>query len=140
MKTESDKLFVYGSLRRGYALHGHLRRRGARLLGAANVQPRWEAERRYHGAWASRCPLDRVEGELYLLRHPETDLELLDELEEVNPAQPEKSLYERRLSRVLLPTGRRCLAWVYFLPPKPSRRSLVTRSYDSARRLQAAAT
>jgi gamma-glutamylcyclotransferase (GGCT)/AIG2-like uncharacterized protein YtfP len=139
VKTDSDKLFVYGSLQRGYALHGHLRQIGARLLGIATLQAQWQPQSRYPGAWPSPCPFDRIEGELYLLNHPLADLELLDSVEEIDHARPERSLYVRRLSWVQVPTGRRFLAWVYFLPPQPSRRRLITGNYNSAGPLQAAA-
>jgi len=124
--AQSDKLFVYGSLRRGYPLHRHLRRHGARFLGVGVIQASWRQQYPYPGALPSDCALDKIEGELYLLREPAQQLKQLDELEEVNSAQPEKSLYVRRLVKVRLPTGQQHVAWTYFLPNRPTQRRLIT--------------
>lgn len=124
--AQSDKLFVYGSLRRGYPLHRHLRRHGARFLGVGVIQASWRQQYPYPGALPSDCALDKIEGELYLLREPARQLKQLDELEEVNSAQPEKSLYVRRLVKVRLPTGQQHVAWTYFLPNRPTQRRLIT--------------
>lgn len=132
MNQASDKLFVYGSLRRGYPLHGRLKRLRARLLGVGTVQAQWREESRYPGALPSGSPSNRIEGELFLLRNPEEDLAVLDALEEVDGSRPEKSLYERQLGRVRLATGQQFLAWVYFLPRKPAMRQLVTGTYNAA--------
>ncbi|MCH7766828.1 MAG: gamma-glutamylcyclotransferase [Acidobacteria bacterium] len=124
--AQSDKLFVYGSLRRGYPLHWHLRRHGARFLGVGVIQASWRQQYPYPGALPSDCALDKIEGELYLLREPARQLKQLDELEEVNSAQPEKGLYVRRLVKVRLPTGQQHVAWTYFLPNRPTQRRLIT--------------
>lgn len=130
--AQSDKLFVYGSLRRGYPLHRHLRRHGARFLGVGVIQASWRQQYPYPGALPSDCVLDKIEGELYLLREPARQLKQLDELEEVNSAQPEKSLYVRRLVKVRLPTGQQHVAWTYFLPNRPTQRRLITGGYTAA--------
>lgn len=130
--AQSDKLFVYGSLRRGYPLHRHLRRHGARFLGVGVIQASWRQQYPYPGALPSDCVLDKIEGELYLLREPAQQLKQLDELEEVNSAQPEKGLYVRRLVKVRLPTGQQHAAWTYFLPNQPTQRRLITGGYTAA--------
>lgn len=130
--TQSDKLFVYGSLRRGYPLHPHLRRHGARFLGVGVIQASWRQQHPYPGALPSDCVLDKIEGELYLLWHPARQLKQLDELEEVNSAQPEKGLYVRRLVKVRLPTGQQHVAWAYFLPSRPTQRRMITGGYTAA--------
>lgn len=132
MKTESDKVFVYGSLRRGYPLYGHLRGRGARFLGKGTVQARWVERSLYPGALPSKCSLDQIEGELYLLTNPSEDLKLLDKLEEVDLCRPENSLHVRHLSRIRLLTGQQFIAWAYFLPRKPPKRRLITDRFTSA--------
>jgi gamma-glutamylcyclotransferase (GGCT)/AIG2-like uncharacterized protein YtfP len=96
------------------------------------IQASWRQQYPYPGALPSDCVLDKVEGELYLLREPARQLKQLDELEEVSSAQPEKSLYVRRLVKVRLPTGQQHVAWTYFLPSRPTQRRLITGGYTAA--------
>lgn len=56
----------------------------------------------------------RVWGELYEMAHPKIVLQVLDELEGYREAEPDASLYTRRLSPVTLEDGRVAAAWVYF--------------------------
>jgi gamma-glutamylcyclotransferase (GGCT)/AIG2-like uncharacterized protein YtfP len=93
-------LFAYGTLMRGYALHGLLAR-GATLLGEGRVRGRLVDLRRYPGlvdgeGW--------VRGELYRLN----DRELLDALD-----REEGYNFERRRVGISLTDGRRSRAWVY---------------------------
>jgi gamma-glutamylcyclotransferase (GGCT)/AIG2-like uncharacterized protein YtfP len=131
-QPENDKVFVFGSLRRGFPLHIHLRRHGASLLGIGVIHARWQQEVPYPGAAASRCSLDKIQGEIYRLKNPEEDLRVLDALEEIDPHRPAMSLYIRRLMPVHLPTGKRFSAWAYLLPAKPTHRRLITGSYTAA--------
>ena len=113
-KSAYDRLFVYGTLRRGSgsAAHDWLVRR-AELLGQALCQGRLYRIAHYPGLVASEDPSDRVFGEVYRLHDPETALIELDRYEECGPGFPEPAEYERALMEVELADGERCRAWVY---------------------------
>jgi gamma-glutamylcyclotransferase (GGCT)/AIG2-like uncharacterized protein YtfP len=56
----------------------------------------------------------QVWGEVYEMVRPDLVLEVLDEVEGYRPADPETSLYTRRLVPVTMETAERLQAWVYF--------------------------
>jgi gamma-glutamylcyclotransferase (GGCT)/AIG2-like uncharacterized protein YtfP len=56
----------------------------------------------------------RVWGEVYEMMHPRIVLQALDELEGYREAEPDASLYTRRLTPVTLEDGRVVQAWAYF--------------------------
>jgi gamma-glutamylcyclotransferase (GGCT)/AIG2-like uncharacterized protein YtfP len=56
----------------------------------------------------------RVWGEVYEMTHPRIVLQALDELEGYREAEPDASLYTRRLTPVTLEDGRVVQAWAYF--------------------------
>ena len=55
-----------------------------------------------------------VRGEVYEMLHPTIVLRTLDELEGHRPGDPEKSLYTRKRTRVVLDDGSEVGAWAYF--------------------------
>lgn len=124
-EPQTDKLFVYGTLRRGYEPHSYLRRQSARFLGDGIISGRLYDLGEYPGAVPSKSPGDEIRGELYELLDPKAHLRILDEVEEFDPEHPEKSLFVRRPAEVRLKSGERVKAWVYFLPRKPRNARLI---------------
>lgn len=118
------RLFVYGTLRRGFELHHYLRRLGARFLGEGKVA----AEMFDLGCYPGARPVCRerkwVRGELFQLRQPARDLRVLDKIEGFISGVPEQDEFVRAATEVILNNGTRQHAWVYWLGPKvqPSRR------------------
>ncbi len=78
---ERQRLFVYGTLRRGFELHHHLARLGARFLAEAKVAAELFDRGRYPGARPSGRRGKWVRGELFELRQPARDLRVLDKVE-----------------------------------------------------------
>lgn len=56
----------------------------------------------------------RVWGEIYQMLDPDAVLSSTDELEGVNPSEPDASLYTREETLVTLDNGQMAIAWVYF--------------------------
>jgi gamma-glutamylcyclotransferase (GGCT)/AIG2-like uncharacterized protein YtfP len=110
-------LFVYGTLRRGFELHHHLARLGARFQAEAKVPGRLFDLGRFPGA----RPADReqawVHGEVFELRQSAADLEVLDEVEGFTPGTPEQSEFVRAITVVVLNDGARQSCWIYWLGP-----------------------
>ena len=117
---QPNKLFVYGTLRRGFAPHEHLRS-SARFLGKGTILGRLYDLGEFPGAIPSEQPSEEVEGELYELGNLGQQLKALDEYEEFDPENPAKSLFVRQRVNVRLETGEKLEAWTYFLPEKPSK-------------------
>lgn len=55
-----------------------------------------------------------VRGEVYEMHDPAAVLATLDDIEGYRAAEPEKSLYMRMLTDVVLDDGKRVQAWAYF--------------------------
>jgi gamma-glutamylcyclotransferase (GGCT)/AIG2-like uncharacterized protein YtfP len=135
MGLEKDKLFVYGTLLRGFPLHKYLRKGGVRYLGKAKIHGRLYDLGQFPGALPSESPAEEIEGELYELSDPTEQLKELDEVEEFYPNRLRKSLFVRELAHVRLPTGQSVRAWVYFLSRKPpNARFIESGDYAEARR------
>jgi gamma-glutamylcyclotransferase (GGCT)/AIG2-like uncharacterized protein YtfP len=113
--AECHPLFVYGTLRRGFELHHHLVRLGARFLTEAKVAAVLIVRQRYPGARPSRQNGSWVRGELFQLRRPARDLRVLDRVEGFIPAAPQRSEFARAKVEVVLITGVRRQAWIYWL-------------------------
>ncbi len=94
-------------------------------MGKGRIQGRLYDLGEFPGAVTSSSVRKRIEGELYELPHPETQLKELDRIEEFDSQRPENSLFVRRLSTVRLANGRRMRAWVYFLPRRPANARLI---------------
>jgi gamma-glutamylcyclotransferase (GGCT)/AIG2-like uncharacterized protein YtfP len=114
----SASLFVYGTLMRGQVAH-HLVADArlvepALLVGAELVV----LPEGYPALFETDAPSACVHGELLTFDEPlhGARLAALDSYEEVDPADPEGSLYHRVLRRVRGFRGER-LAWCYLMPP-----------------------
>jgi gamma-glutamylcyclotransferase (GGCT)/AIG2-like uncharacterized protein YtfP len=107
-------LFVYGTLRRGFQLHHHLTRLGARFLAEAKVAGELFERRRYPGARPPRRMGRWIHGELFRLRQPQRDLKILDKVEGFYPAAPERSEFVRGMVEVVAKNGAQ-QAWIYWL-------------------------
>jgi gamma-glutamylcyclotransferase (GGCT)/AIG2-like uncharacterized protein YtfP len=110
-----DLLFVYGSLRRGFELHGVLVGLGARHVGKASLRGRLFDLGDYPGAEPSSAEADRVLGEVYRLVNPQRALQVLDRVEGLRPGAPAASLYRREVAAITLEGGATAEAWVYWL-------------------------
>src|SRR6185295_12809913 len=120
----TDKLFVYGTLRRGFDPHEYLKS-SARFLGKGRIAGRLYDFGEFPGAVPSEIPGEEVQGELYELRDFGRQLKALDEYEEFDPNHPEKSLFVRQRVDVRLENGESLKAWTYFLPQEPTTASQI---------------
>ncbi len=135
MATTLAKVFVYGTLRRGFPLHYHLEQSAPRFLGKGTIQARLYDLGEFPGALLSGNSADTVNGELYELTCAEEELRALDEVEEYDPERPEQSIFIRRTVEVQLEDGKRTEAWAYFLPGEPTRaRPIPSGDYEEVRR------
>lgn len=100
-RPRAPLLFAYGTLMRGFPLHGLLAGR-ARLVGEGTVEGTLLHLGRYPGLVEGG---GRVRGELYRLEVPEL-LAAIDRAEGYN--------FERRLTAVTRAAGRRVRAWTYW--------------------------
>lgn len=112
--AESDRLFVYGTLRRGFELHHGLARLGARFLAKARVAAELIDRGRYPGARPSARTGKWVRGELFQQRKPARALRVLDKVEGFIPGAPKRSLFVRAATEVLLNNSSRVQAWIYW--------------------------
>lgn len=106
-------LFVYGTLMKGFRDNWQARV-GARLVGHGCITGKLYDLGDYPGAVSSGDKEDLVKGELYELNEPVPAMKILDEYEEFSPAQPEKSLFVRRVVPVTMRDRSRKKAWAYF--------------------------
>jgi len=109
-----DLLFVYGTLRRGFRLHHHLKRLGARFVATGKVHAELFDLGEFPGARQSTKPRNTVKGELYRLCKVENSLRVLDQIEGFSPQSPERGMFQRGTAEVTLPNGERRLAWIYW--------------------------
>jgi gamma-glutamylcyclotransferase (GGCT)/AIG2-like uncharacterized protein YtfP len=109
----SDRLFVYGTLMRGFdhpmarllAMH-------ADFLGEASCRGRLVLVKHYPGLVLSDAPSDLVHGELFCLRAGEELLRELDMYEACGEGFAEPTEYLRRLVEVTT-DGAAAQAWTY---------------------------
>ncbi len=120
MKPRLDYLFVYGTLKRGFGLHRVLKQLDAQFAGAGSIRARLYDLKDFPGALPSSVGEHRVEGEIYELKDPISQLKILDQEEEFYPDSPRKSLFVREVTKVRLRNGLTREAWVYFLNKKPA--------------------
>ncbi len=140
-------LFVYGTLRRGFRLHGVLERLGAQYVRRGNIQGElfdlgdFPGARKTESSGGSSAGLQPgtaalkggatlVVGEVYQLQNPARALKSLDEVEGFRshaPAGSAGSLFRREIVWVTLQNGERLSAWVYWL----NRASVPGRRIDS---------
>lgn len=125
-KGTGARLFVYGTLRKGFRSHGLLQRCRPRLLGAGLVQGRLYDLGEYPGAAEGAGGADRVHGELYWLPRAEVAFKVLDSFEGFDPARPGSNEFERKETTVTRAGGGEMRAWIYWLSRShvPGRRIL----------------
>ena len=116
--AQCRRLFVYGTLRRGFELHHYLPRLGARFLAEARVAAELIDLGRYPGARPADGKGKWVRGELFQLRQSAYALRVLDKVEGFIPAVPERSEFIRAMAEVIVTQGARQRAWIYWLTAK----------------------
>jgi gamma-glutamylcyclotransferase (GGCT)/AIG2-like uncharacterized protein YtfP len=110
----SDRLFVYGTLMRGFNHPmARLLAANADSLGVAQCRGRLYLVRHYPGLVLSTDPADIVHGELYRLREPEALLSEFDMYEACGEGFQEPTEYVRQMLPVMLPNGATDEAWTY---------------------------
>jgi gamma-glutamylcyclotransferase (GGCT)/AIG2-like uncharacterized protein YtfP len=107
-------IFVYGGLMRGFDLHHHMA--GAAFVGEGWIAGRLISLGRYPGLLSGD---GEVQGEVYRLDDAAADLEALDDLEDFDPGDPGKSIYQRVLSDVHMRDGTIVRAWTYIYAQDP---------------------
>ena len=110
----SDRLFVYGTLMRGY-VHpmAKLLSGNADFLGEASCRGRLYMVKHYPGLVLSDAPAEIVHGELYRLREPDALLREFDMYEACGEGFPEPTEYIRRMLSVTHADGATGEAWTY---------------------------
>ena len=101
-------LFVYGALMRGCELHHHMER--ATFSGDGSTRGKLFSFGQYPGLVDGE---GSVRGELYRFDDLPAALDILDDIEDYNPAEPEHSLYVRVVRQVRMDDGSMVDAWVY---------------------------
>jgi gamma-glutamylcyclotransferase (GGCT)/AIG2-like uncharacterized protein YtfP len=110
----SDRLFVYGTLMRGYVYPmARLLSANAEFLGEASCRGRLYRVKHYPGLVLSEEPSEIVHGELYRLREVEAMLREFDMYEACGEGFPEPTQYLRQMLAVTLADGSESEAWTY---------------------------
>jgi gamma-glutamylcyclotransferase (GGCT)/AIG2-like uncharacterized protein YtfP len=124
MKEQSKQiLFVYGTLRKGFALHSHLKKSTVKEVGEGYIHGLLYDLGEYPGAIETSAST-KIIGEVYAIRDQKA-LEKLDKIEEFNPEEVHKSLFIRKKTTVKLKSGDEISAWVYFLSKQPKDAQLI---------------
>lgn len=113
--AETNLLFAYGTLRRGFERHRHLERLGAQYNGEGSIAGELFDLGQFPGARKSGSDARRVQGEVYCLPAPSRVLAVLDAIEWVRKESPKSSLFAREITEASLLSGERVRAWVYWL-------------------------
>ena len=109
-----DRLFVYGTLMRGYAHPmAQLLSRSADFIGEARCRGRLYLVKHYPGLVLSDDPDETVFGELYRLREVEPMLREFDMYEACGEGFPEPTQYIRQMLSVTMADGSASEAWTY---------------------------
>jgi gamma-glutamylcyclotransferase (GGCT)/AIG2-like uncharacterized protein YtfP len=110
----SDRLFVYGTLMRGFDHPmAQLLSRSADFIGEARCRGRLYLVKHYPGLVLSDDPTDVAFGELYRLRAPEALLREFDMYEACGEGFAEPAEYIRRMLPVISGEGAASEAWTY---------------------------
>jgi len=110
----SDRLFVYGTLMRGFDHPmAQLLSRSADFLGTATCRGRLYLIKHYPGLVLSDAANEIVHGELYRLREPEALLREFDMYEACGEGFPEPTQYVRQMLPVAIADGSPGEAWTY---------------------------
>jgi len=125
--SELDRVFVYGTLMRGFDHPmSRLLSAGADLLGPASCRGRLYMVAHYPGLLHSDDAGDVVFGELYRLRDVAGLMAALDDYESVGPGYEAPTLYLREVVPVTLCDGSVQEAWTY----------IYNRPVDEAKRIK----
>ena len=110
----SDRLFVYGTLMRGFD-HQMAKRLSANadFLGEATCRGRLYLVKHYPGLVLSDDPADAVVGELYRLRAPDAMLRQFDMYEACGEGFAPPTEYVRQMLKLALADGSASEAWTY---------------------------
>jgi gamma-glutamylcyclotransferase (GGCT)/AIG2-like uncharacterized protein YtfP len=109
-----DRLFVYGTLMRGFEHPmSRLLSGSAEFLGAAHCHGRLYLVKHYPGLVLSDVPGDVVHGELYRMNTPQQLLATLDDYEGCGPDFAQPTAYLRQVLPVMLADGTVSEAWTY---------------------------
>ena len=112
--TISDRLFVYGTLMRGFDHPmARLLSRSADFIGEARCRGRLYLVKHYPGLVESDEPADIVFGEVYRLRARDELLREFDMYEACGADFPEPTQYVRKMLEVTLADGTADAAWTY---------------------------
>jgi gamma-glutamylcyclotransferase (GGCT)/AIG2-like uncharacterized protein YtfP len=87
----------------------------AKCCGEGEVAGRLFDRGHFPGARPSKLGDEWIRGEVYQLRQPARDLRVLDEIEGCNPGAPGGDEFVRGMSELVLDSGERRRAWVYWL-------------------------
>jgi gamma-glutamylcyclotransferase (GGCT)/AIG2-like uncharacterized protein YtfP len=110
----SDRLFVYGTLMRGFNHPmARLLAANADYLGEVRCRGRLYLVRHYPGLVLSGDPADIVHGELYRLREPDALLREFDMYEACGEGFEQPTEYVRQMLTVTLGDGTAREAWTY---------------------------
>ena len=110
----SDRLFVYGTLMRGFDHPmAQLLSRSADFIGEAQCRGRLYLIRHYPGLLKSEDSADIVFGEVYRLRQPEALLREFDMYEACGEGFAEPTEYVRQMLPVTFSDGAAGEAWTY---------------------------
>ena len=110
----SDRLFVYGTLMRGFDHPmARLLSANADFVGEARCRGRLYLIKHYPGLVLSGDPADAVSGELYRLRAPEPMLREFDMYEACGEGFAPPTEYVRQMLSVTLTDGSASDAWTY---------------------------
>ena len=110
----SDRLFVYGTLMRGFDHPmAQLLSRSADFVGEARCRGRLYRVKHYPGLLLSEDPGDVVFGELYRLRQPDEMLREFDMYEACGEGFPEPTEYIRQMLSVTRDGEAAAQAWSY---------------------------
>ena len=110
----SDRLFVYGTLMRGFDHPmAQLLSRSADFVGEARCRGRLYLIRHYPGLVASDDPAEIVFGELYRLRAPDVLLREFDMYEACGEGFSEPTEYIRQMLPVMSGESAASEAWTY---------------------------
>ncbi|WP_291866572.1 gamma-glutamylcyclotransferase family protein [Bradyrhizobium sp.] len=110
----SDRLFVYGTLMRGFDHPmAQLLSRAADFIGGARCHGRLYLIKHYPGLVRSDDPAEIVFGELYRLRQPQALLREFDMYEACGEGFAEPTEYLRQLLTVTLEDDAASEAWTY---------------------------
>jgi gamma-glutamylcyclotransferase (GGCT)/AIG2-like uncharacterized protein YtfP len=111
---QSDRLFVYGTLMRGFDHPmAQLLSRSADLIGEARCRGRLYLVKHYPGLVRSDDPTEVVFGELYSLRQPEALLREFDMYEACGAGFAEPTEYIRQMLSVTSDEDAASEAWTY---------------------------